>query len=84
MSALHLCLLAVNVLALLLCIADKARARKRLWRIPERVLLTLALLGGAAGLLLGMLLFRHKTKHPGFAWGVPVMLICQLLLVCLL
>ena len=42
---------------------DKARARRGLWRIPEKTLLTLSFLGGAAGGLIAMQLFRHKTKH---------------------
>lgn len=56
---------------------DKSRARKNTWRIPERTLLSLAVLGGAAGILLGMRVFRHKTKHVRFIWIVPLLLIVQ-------
>lgn len=58
-------------------LADKARAKKKLWRIPERVLLLIALCGGSLGILLGMYAVRHKTKHPKFSIGVPVMMIAQ-------
>ena len=56
---------------------DKSRARKNAWRIPERTLLSLAVLGGATGILLGMRVFRHKTKHARFIWSVPFLLIVQ-------
>lgn len=52
---------------------DKERAKKREWRISEKTLMTLALFGGACGGVLGMYLFRHKTKHNSFAFGFPLM-----------
>ena len=51
---------------------DKYRARKRRWRIPEAFLLALGLLGGSVGALMGMNLFRHKTKHWYF-WAVNLL-----------
>ena len=54
---------AVSVAALIAYGADKWKAKRGKWRIPEKVLLGFSLLGGAVGGLLGMLLFRHKTKH---------------------
>jgi uncharacterized membrane protein YsdA (DUF1294 family) len=45
---------------------DKSRARRQAWRIPERTLLALAVFDGAAGVLTGMWLFRHKTRHTRF------------------
>ena len=59
----------MSVLALTAFGADKARAQARRWRIPESVLLLLGFLGGAAGALLGMLIFRHKTRRWYF-WAV--------------
>ena len=58
--------IAVSILTFLIVGIDKFRARARQWRIPERTLLTLNWLGGAFGLLAGMLLFRHKTRKPIF------------------
>jgi len=77
---LRLYLLLINSAAFVLCLADKRRARQRRWRVPEATLLLLSALGGSGGLLLGMLLFRHKTRHLKFTLGVPLMLLAQLAL----
>ena len=58
--------------------ADKRRARRGLWRIPEKRLFVLALLGGAPGGLLGMAVFRHKTKHWSFILGFRALTLLQL------
>jgi uncharacterized membrane protein YsdA (DUF1294 family) len=64
---------------------DKSRARKNTWRIPERTLLSLAFFGGAAGILLGMQIFRHKTKHARFLIVGTLSLVIQLIfLACLM
>ena len=57
---------------------DKFCARKGLWRVPERILLLLALLGGSLGAMAAMALFRHKTLHLKFRYGVPLILILQM------
>ena len=72
MKPLLIYLLLINATTLLLMLADKQKAKKNLWRIPERVLLLTALLGGSLGSLLGMYLFRHKTKHIKFTLLVPI------------
>ena len=74
-------LAAMNVLAFVLFGVDKLKAKRHLWRIPERVLLGTAVLGGAPGAIAGMLTFHHKTKHKKFRYGLPTILILQLLLV---
>lgn len=56
---------------------DKAKAIKNQWRIPEKTLLGLAFAGGSVGALLGMYLFRHKTRKARFVAGVPLMMILQ-------
>ena len=75
---LGLYLLAVNVAAFLLMGADKGRARRGVWRVPERTLFLPALLGGALGGTLGMKVFRHKTRHWYFRWGFPLLLVLQI------
>ena len=77
-------LLLINAVAFVLMLADKQKARKNRWRIPERTLIGSALLGGSLGALLGMYTFRHKTKHLKFTLGIPAILIGQLLLAWLL
>lgn len=57
---------------------DKRQAVKGRWRVRERTLLLTALLGGSPGAILGMRLFRHKTKHWYFWYGLPVILLLQL------
>ncbi len=73
-------LLLINALGFLLMLADKQKARKNRWRIPEATLLTVALLGGSLGMLAGKKLFRHKTQKPKFSIGVPVILAVQAVL----
>ena len=63
---------AVSLIALVLYGSDKRRAIRKRRRIREATLLSLALLGGAVGALLGMTLFRHKTRHWYF-WGVSLL-----------
>lgn len=74
----------INALSMTLMLVDKEKARRRRWRIPERRLLAAAALGGSAGCLLGMYLFRHKTRHPRFRFGVPIMLAVQAAILLLL
>ena len=76
-------LILINVLGLVFMLADKRRAKKNRWRIPEARLMAVALLGGSLGILLGMHLFRHKTKHLKFAIGVPVIFAVQVVLAVL-
>ena len=74
-------LLIINAAAFLLMLADKHRARKKLWRVPENIFLLFALLGGSVGILAGMYAFRHKTRKPKFYIGVPVILAAQILFI---
>ena len=84
MPAVTQCLLwylaAVNVVTFTVYGIDKRKARRGAWRIPEKTLFLLPLLGGSVGALLGMKVFRHKTKHWYFVWGIPIILLAQLAL----
>ena len=73
-------LLIVNAAGFFSMLLDKLYAKKKLWRIPEATLLTIALLGGSIGSLAGMYMVRHKTKRPKFTVGIPVILIGQIIL----
>lgn len=64
--------IVVSVLAFFLYGIDKSKAKKGKWRIPEKTLFGIAFLGGGVGALLGMEIFRHKTKHMSFCILVPL------------
>lgn len=70
-------LVLINLTAFALFGIDKKRAKKKQWRIPEKMLFLSAILGGSIGALLGMQLFRHKTKHWYFRYGIPFILLLQ-------
>lgn len=74
-------LLIINAVSLLLMLTDKRCAQKDLWRIPEKTLFTAALFGGSIGSILGMYLFRHKTRHWYFVAGMPAILVFQVALI---
>ena len=73
-------LAVINLLTFIVYGADKRRARKGKWRVPEKTLFLLPLLGGIIGALLGMRVFHHKTKHWYFVWGIPAILLAQIAL----
>ena len=72
-------LVIINATGFLFMLIDKRKAQKNLWRIPERTLLGIAICGGSLGTLLGMNMFRHKTKHLKFSLGVPLILAVQII-----
>ena len=71
-------LLAINAVAFFAYGIDKLKARKGWWRIPEATLLLLAIIGGSIGAWLGMKVWRHKTMHKKFRYGLPLILLLQL------
>ena len=77
-------LAVVNLAAFALMGVDKRRAERGAWRIPERTLFLPAILGGSPGAILGMQVFRHKTRHRQFMIGMPLILLVQLVIVGLL
>lgn len=76
--------LVMNVAAFCLMGADKAKARRGAWRIPEKVLFLFAALMGGVGGTAGMLLFRHKTKHWYFRLFFPLLAAVQVIALVLL
>lgn len=67
-----------NLASFILVMLDKRRARQNEWRISERSFVLWALVFGAAGILLGMYVFRHKTQHRLFSVGIPMLCLCNL------
>lgn len=66
-------IIVLSIILLICMYLDKQRAIKNEWRISEKTLFMLAIFGGAIGGVLGMYLFRHKTKHNSFAFGFPLL-----------
>lgn len=72
---------AVNLAGFFLMGIDKRRAIKRAFRIPEATLFVVALIGGSVGSIVGMHLFRHKTRHWYFLYGMPLIFALQAALI---
>lgn len=72
--------ITMNAIGFIVMGIDKLLAKKNFRRIPEATLFAIALFGGSGGTTLGMFLFRHKTKHWYFRFGMPAILIIQLTL----
>ncbi|MCR4616092.1 MAG: DUF1294 domain-containing protein [Clostridiales bacterium] len=74
-------LLIVSVLSFLITVHDKLAAKRRTRRVPENVLLLFSALGGSAAMYITMLIIRHKTRHPKFMIGIPVIFVMQVCLI---
>lgn len=80
MKYLLIYLAAINIIGMAIMAIDKGKAKRQSNRISEKTLFTVALVGGSIGVKLGMELFRHKTKHNKFVYGIPAIIILQLAL----
>ena len=76
-------LLFINLVGVIINIADKSRAKAGKWRVSEKSLWLVALLGGALGSYVTMQIIRHKTKHLSFMVGLPILIILQLIIIVL-
>jgi len=74
-------LIAINVLTFFIYGIDKYKAKKSKWRIPEATLLGLAAFGGSIGAWLGMKVWHHKTMHKKFKFGIPAIIIIQIVII---
>jgi len=74
-------LVLLNAFAFILTGIDKHRSKHNQWRIRESTFFIISAFGGSAGVLMGMYVFRHKTRHPKFVWGIPLILILQVILI---
>ena len=77
-------LAGVSLIASGLTAYDKRAARLGLWRVRERTLLLVSVIGGSAAMLITMSLTRHKTKHAKFMVGIPIIIILQIAMVILI
>lgn len=71
-------IVGVNVAGFILMYIDKQKAIKQKYRIPERTFWLLAILGSSIGNYLGMMTFRHKTKHRSFVIGMPILIVVNI------
>ncbi len=74
-------IILVNLIGFLLMGIDKRKAIKHAFRIPEATLFIIAIIGGSLGSIAGMYLFRHKTRHWYFVYGMPLILLLQIALI---
>ncbi|MCY7917120.1 DUF1294 domain-containing protein [Bacillus vallismortis] len=74
-------LVLINLCGFWVMGADKRRAQQHKWRISEDSLWLIAIVFGALGVWLGMQIFRHKTKHASFKYGVPLLLVIEAILI---
>ena len=83
-TVLLLYFILVNALGFYAMYTDKLRAKKRAYRIPEATLFVIAVIGGSIGCICGMYVFRHKTRHWHFVYGMPAILILQIICIAAL
>lgn len=68
-------LIIINIISFLLFGIDKRRAKRKLWRVSEKILLIASIIGGATGSLMAMVIFKHKLSKKSFYIGVPVFIV---------
>lgn len=78
MKILMIYLVAVNIIGIAMMGIDKRKSRRHEWRISEKSIFIVAAIGGGLGVLLGMSVFHHKTKHLKFTLGIPVLILCNI------
>ena len=80
-NALLYYLIVINIVTFVVYGIDKLKAKQGSWRISEATLLIFAVIGGSIGALLGMKVWRHKTQHKKFKYGLPLILLAQIALI---
>lgn len=79
MNIFILYIVCISIVTFVVFGIDKYKATHKKWRIPEATLLGLAIIGGSLGALAGMKVWHHKTLHPQFKYGIPIIIICQII-----
>jgi len=72
--------LIINFISFITVVLDKSKARRNRFRVPEKHFFILGILGGALGIYLGMKLCRHKTRHRRFVYGIPLLILINLIM----
>lgn len=75
-------ILIVNIYGFAIIVIDKYKAKKNRWRIKEMNFFIVAFVGGAIGVLLGMMMVRHKTQHKSFYIGIPLLYLLNKMIIC--
>lgn len=77
-------LIIISVVAVVVTAYDKLSAIASKWRVSEKTLLLISVLGGSVAMYFTMLIIRHKTKKRKFMVGIPVIIILQIILYVLI
>ena len=68
----------ISLVAVIVTVADKVKAKRGKWRVPEATLMGISALGGSVAMLVTMIMIRHKTKHMKFMVGIPIIIALQI------
>ena len=68
----------ISLVAVIVTVADKIKAKRGRWRVPEATLMGISVLGGSVAMLVTMIMIRHKTKHMKFMIGIPIIIALQI------
>ena len=75
-------LIPISLISVIVTASDKVKAKRVSRRVPEATLMLLSVLGGSLAMLITMIIIRHKTKHPKFMVGIPVIIVLQIVAGC--
>lgn len=81
LESISIIIVIINIVTFIIYGIDKYKAKKGKWRIPENSLIGLAIIGGSIGAYLGMRVCHHKTMHLKFKYGIPLIIVIQLIIV---
>jgi uncharacterized membrane protein YsdA (DUF1294 family) len=79
LESISIIIVIINIVTFIIYGIDKYKAKKGKWRIPENSLIGLAIIGGSIGAYIGMRVWHHKTMHLKFKYGIPLIIIIQLI-----
>lgn len=80
LESISIIIVIINIVTFIIYGIDKYKAKKGKWRIPENSLIGLAIIGGSIGAYLGMIVWHHKTMHLKFKYGIPLIIVIQLVI----